>query len=92
MNTRQTFLFCGGCLAITLGLAAALFPLASISEEALAQSRTPQAAENMADIDVGTGFGVLPVMELMGYYLENPPTPPESGAAQAPRRQQFGGC
>lgn len=92
MDTRQTFLFCSGSLALTLGLAAVLFPLASISEETLALARAPQAAEDMSDVDVGAGFGTVPVIELMGYYLENPPAPPASGAQQAPARRQFGGC
>lgn len=92
MDTRQIFLFCCVSLALTLGLAAALFPLASVSEETLTQSRTPQAAEDLPDIDLGGDFGSVPVIELMGYYMDNPPAEPEPGAAPAPRRQQFGGC
>ena len=92
MDTRQIFLFCGISLALALGLAAALFPLAAVSEETLSQSRVPQAAEDMPDIDVGEGFGTLPGIELLGYYVDNPPAKAEAGAAPAPRRQQFGGC
>jgi len=92
MNTRQTLLFCSGSLALTLGLAAALYPFASVSEDALLRSRTAQAPEDMADVNLGPDFGTLPVIELMGYYMENPPAPPEPGTDHAPRRQQFGGC
>lgn len=91
MNTQQTLLFCSGSLALTLGLAAVLYPFASVSEDTLARSRAAQPAEAMSDVDLGSDFGTLPVIELMGYYLENPPAPPPQGG-HAVQRQQFGGC
>ena len=42
-------------------------------------------------VDVGQGFGELPVEELMLYYVENPPAAPEPGAVAAPEIK-FGGC
>lgn len=92
MDTRQILFFCGISISIALGLSAVLFPLAAVSKETLSQSRTPQAAEEMPDIDVGEDFGTLPVIELMGYYVENPPAKPEAGGTPVPRRQHFGGC
>lgn len=92
MDTKQTLLFCTGSLALSLGLAAVLYPYASVSEDTLARARAPQPAEEMQDIDLGKDFGVTPVLELMGYYIDNPPPERSQGVEQAPRRQQFGGC
>jgi len=55
------------------------------------RANTPQPAEVMPMIDVGKGFGELPAIELIGYYIENPPAPPTAGAAAAPEIK-FGGC
>lgn len=91
MNTRQMLMFCAGSLALSLGTAAAIFPFATVSEERLQAARSAQPMEALEDVDLGPDFGTVPVTELMGYYIENPPAPPQSGAA-APKRQQFGGC
>lgn len=91
MTNHQIYLFCGTCLAVSLGLAATLFPFAAVSEKTLQFSRTPQAAENIPDIDLGKDFGTVSVDQLMGYYIDNPPAPPTPGAAPV-RQQQFGGC
>lgn len=92
MNTRQMLMFCAGSLALSLGAAAVLFPFASVSRETLQASRSAQPVETLGEVDLGPDFGTVPVTELVGYYIENPPAAPEPGVAAAPKRQQFGGC
>ena len=92
MTRPQILLFSTGSLAVSLGLAAVLYPFAVVDRETLAMTRTPQPMETLPDVDVGPDFGVLPVTELMGYYIENPPEAPKAGAPAAPERQHFGGC
>jgi hypothetical protein len=91
MNTPQILLFCTGSLAATLGLSAALYPFAVVDRETVEMARTPQAMEVLPDVDLGPDFGRLPVVELMGYYMENPPQPQDQAAAR-PEREHFGGC
>ena len=88
---RASMIFCGGSLAVSLVVAWLCFPLAAVSRETIEKAQTPQPAESMPLIDVGEGFGKLPAVELIGYYIENPPAPPSAGAAAAPKIK-FGGC
>jgi hypothetical protein len=91
MKTPQILLFCSGSLAATLALAAALYPFAVVDPETFERSRAPQAMEVLPDIDLGPDFGRLPVVELMGYYMENPPQPARREDTR-PTQQHFGGC
>lgn len=91
MKTPQMLLFCSGSLAVSLALSAIIFPFSTVDRETMEMARTPQPMEVLPDVDVGPDFGRLPVTELMGYYIENPPEVPSAGAP--PREQQhFGGC
>jgi hypothetical protein len=91
MKTHQIALFCTGTLAASLGLAAVLYPFAVVDQDTLARSRAPQPMETLPDVDLGPDFGQLPVVELMGYYIENPPQQSDVGSPK-PERQHFGGC
>lgn len=88
---RESIIFCIGSLAVCLGIAWVAFPYAALDAETVAAARVAQPAEMLDTVDVGQGFGELPVIELMGYYVENPPAPAASGAAAAPEIK-FGGC
>lgn len=88
---RSSIIFCSASLIICIGLAWIAFPFAALDEETVTQWQTPQPAEMMPMIDVGKGFGELPAIELIGYYVENPPAPPQAGAVAAPEIK-FGGC
>lgn len=88
---RASIIFCGGSLAASLLVAWLCFPMAALDRETIARARTPQPAETMAMIDVGHGFGEVPAVDLMDYYIENPPAPAATGAASAPAIK-FGGC
>lgn len=90
MTKAQMLMFCAACLLLSFGAGAILYPYATISPQALAASKKPQPMQNLPDVDLGPNYGVVPVTELVGYYIEHPPAPPGSGA---PRHQeQFGGC
>jgi hypothetical protein len=91
MKTPQILLFCTGSLAASLGLAAVLYPFAAVDRDTIEMSRAPQPMELLPDVDLGPDFGRLPVVELMGYYIENPPQQTNSNAPK-PERQHFGGC
>lgn len=88
---RASMIFCGGSLAASLLVAWLLFPMAALDHETIAKARTPQPAESMPMFDVGHGFGEVPAIDLMDYYIENPPAPVSTGAASAPA-VKFGGC
>ena len=88
---QSSIIFCVGSIFVCLAIAWIGFPYAALDPEKIAAAKVAQPAELMPMIDVGNGFGELPAMELMGYYVENPPAPPAAGAAPAPEIK-FGGC
>ncbi|GKY88430.1 hypothetical protein [Sinisalibacter aestuarii] len=87
---RASIIFCVACVIVFVGVSWVAFPFAAMDPEEVALARTPQPAELLDMVDVGQGFGELPVIELMGYYVENPPVV-AAGAAAAPEIK-FGGC
>lgn len=90
MTNRQIVLFCGSALALTLGLAAVLFPYAIMSEEQRARLDTPQPAEALGEVDLGGYFGRVKATELMDYFITNPPD--TSAAPAQVKVDRFGGC
>ena len=88
MKTLGIIIFCILSLVGSIGLSYALYPHASSPK--VGESKAAKAMEDFVeDIDLGEDFGPMSVIDLMGYYLENPPTPSNSPAV--PKRQ-FGGC
>ena len=90
MLDRTGVIFCSAgvvlaALACTIG-----FTLAALPPEKLQAARTPAGPETLPDVEI-PGFGKVSVVDLMGYYIDNPPPPPGApGSAPAPQR--FGGC
>lgn len=87
---RTSLTFCIGALALFVAISAIAFPFTAIPSDKLARAATPQPAESLGTIDVGNGFGEVPVSTLMDYYIANPPAKP-AAAANAPN-VRFGGC
>ena len=84
--------FCCFSIAASIGISYALYPHVIISETQLANSAKPQDMESFEkDINLGDDFGEMSVIDLMGYYLENPPAP-KSAMEQSKPKRQFGGC
>jgi len=80
MRARDIGLFCCVCLGATLGVFGLLFQRAALSPEAAAQARTPQPMTAFEPIDLGSPYGEVSMIDLVGEYLEHPPRVAESGA------------
>jgi len=84
---KSSAIFCTLSLVVSLGIAALAYPAAAISPEKIALSMTPQSAEEMGDVNLGD-FGTVSVLEMVGYYVENPPVVAEGGG----HKKRFQGC
>ncbi len=91
MMNRESLVFCGVSLAVALAVCAAGFSLAALPRETVEALRKPAPAETLPDLDIGGGFGKVSVIELVGFYMENPPAPKGGGDA-VPAAKRFGGC
>ena len=69
---RSIIIFCIGSVMVCLGIAIFTFPAASVSRKTITNASIPMDAEKMQDIDLGD-FGKVTVLEMLNYYLENPP-------------------
>lgn len=87
---KASVIFCIGALAVSLAVAALAYPLAALPADKLAQAAKPQPAQALGEVDVGHGFGQVPVSKLMDYFISNPPKT-SAGPAAAPHIH-FGGC
>ncbi|MEZ5767138.1 MAG: hypothetical protein R3D80_05270 [Paracoccaceae bacterium] len=88
---RSSWVFVASSLVVTFVVFWLAFPFAAMDRDVVARAATPQPAETLGLVDVGGGFGELPVEELMLYYVENPPAAAAPGAVAAPEIK-FGGC
>ena len=88
---RGSALFLAGSLVVTVLVCWVAFPFAAMDRDVIERAAVPQPPEMMGLVDVGQGFGELPVEELMLYYVENPPAAPAPGVVAAPEIK-FGGC
>ena len=92
MMNRDSLIFCGAALAVALAVCTAGFRLAALPPETVAAAKQPAPPETLPDVDVGGGFGKVSVIELVGFYMENPPAPKGGGGDAAPAVKRFGGC
>jgi hypothetical protein len=76
-------------LALSLLVAVLAYPHAAISETRLQASRQVVPAEDMGEVNLGE-FGAVPVLDLVEYYMENPP--PKAAAGVPVRKVRFQGC
>ncbi len=84
---RNSAIFCVLSLVVSVGIAALAYPAAAVSPEQAALLKTPVSAEEMGDVDLGD-FGMVSVLELVEYYVENPPAPVTGGG----HKKRFQGC
>ena len=92
MMNRESLIFCGASLVLTLVVSAVGFHFAALPGETVAAMKQPAPAETLPDVDIGGGFGKVSVIELVGFYMENPPAPKGGGGDAAPAVKRFGGC
>jgi len=87
--SQTNLVFCAASLVLSLLVAVVAFPFASLTASQLEASRTVTSAEEMGEIDLDE-FGKVMVLDLVDYYLENPPA---AAAGEAPvRAVRFQGC
>jgi hypothetical protein len=90
MLNRTGVIFCSASLAAAVVACAVAFSLSALPRETVAAAKVPAPPEALPDIEL-PGFGRVAVLDLVGYYLDNPPAPAAAGQAPAAERR-FGGC
>ena len=86
---RSSLIYCIAAVLGSIAVSAAAFPLAALSPAELAAAKTPVEADEMGAVDLGD-FGTVSVLDLVGYYMENPPVPEASGTRK--KKVRFQGC
>lgn len=90
MLNRTGVIFCSLSLVATAIVCTAGFSLAALPRATIEAAKSPAAPETLPELDI-PGFGKVTVIDLMGYYIDNPPAPAGGGAAPAATKR-FGGC
>lgn len=90
MLNRTGLIFCSVSLVLAGAVCAAGFSLAALPRETVVASKTPAPPEALPELDL-PGFGKVSVIDLVGYYIDNPPAPPAAGGAPVAAKR-FGGC
>lgn len=86
---RASMIFCVAALFASVAVGAVGYSFSALSVDAMAAARRPTPPERLGEINLGHGFGKVAVLDLVGYYLDNPPV----AAAGAPAKaRRFGGC
>ncbi len=88
---RASAFFCAAAVVATLGAAILAYPAAALSERTVERTTVAVLPEQLGSVQVGGGFGEIPVVDLMVYYTENPPAAPDQAAEPEPELH-FGGC
>lgn len=91
MMNRVSIVFCMASLALTAAVLVAGFHIAAVPRQSIATAKTPVPPESLPDINM-PDFGKVSVVDMMNYYIENPPavTTADGGATSSAKR--FGGC
>jgi hypothetical protein len=91
MLNRTGVIFCSVSLVVTFVLCAAGFSLAALPRATVEAAKIPAPPETLPELDL-PGFGKVSVIDLMGYYIDNPATPVGAGGAASAAAKHFGGC
>jgi hypothetical protein len=91
MLNRTGVIFCSVGIVAAAVACSVGFALAAMPSDVLQVSKTPAPAESFPDVDI-PGFGKVSVLDMMGYFIDNPPAPVGSENSSAPAVQRFGGC
>lgn len=90
---RESLLFCVAALVAALAVCAVGFQFAALPRDAVDAAKRPAPAETLPDVDLGGGFGKVSVIDLIGYFIENPPAKASAAGGDAvPAAKRFGGC
>lgn len=88
---RLGLTFCIVSLAIAIVVGVVGFQFAARSPAAVLAAKTPVPPESMPDIDL-PGFGKVAVLDMMLYYIENPPVAASDTGEVPATAKRFGGC
>jgi hypothetical protein len=91
MLNRTGWIFCSVSLVIGSAACAAAFQLSALPMDTVRAAKVPAPPETLPELDL-PGFGPVSVIDLMGYYIDNPPAPAASGGGAAAPPKRFGGC
>ena len=91
MLNRTGVIFCSVSLIFTAVVCAAGFSLAALPRATVDTAKKPAPPETLPELDL-PGFGKVSVIDLMGYYIDNPPAPVGTGGAAPAAAKRFGGC
>lgn len=90
MLNRTGVIFCSVSLVVSAVVCTAGFSLAALPRATIEAAKKPAPPETLPELDL-PGFGKVTVIDLMGYYIDNPPAPVAAGGASAAAKR-FGGC
>lgn len=91
MLNRTGLIFCSVSLMLAGVVCAAGFTLAALPRETIAAAKKPAPPETLPDLEL-PGFGKVTVIDLMGYYIDNPPAAVGTGVGAPEATKRFGGC
>ncbi|MFN6962030.1 MAG: hypothetical protein ACK4N6_07280 [Rhodocyclaceae bacterium] len=92
MLDRTGVIFCS--VSLIVASAACIiggFQLAAMPKGVIEAAKVPVPPETLPELDLG-GFGKVSVLDLMGYYIDNPPAPVTAGGGAVAAPKRFGGC
>lgn len=90
MLNRTSQIFCSISLVAASVICIASYSLSALPKETVTAAKLPMPPEALPELDL-PGFGKVSVIDLMGYYIDNPPAPANAAGA-APAAKRFGGC
>lgn len=90
MLNRTGVIFCTSSLIVTAVVCAIGFSFAALPRETVAAAKVAAPPETLPELAL-PGFGTVTPIDLVGYYIDNPPAPVVAGGA-APAVKRFGGC
>lgn len=91
MMNRVSIIFCTVSLIVTAVVLGTGVNFAAMPRQTVAAAKKPVPPESLPDIDM-PGFGKVSVMDMMGYYIENPPATATAAGGAATSIKRFGGC
>lgn len=90
MLNRTGVIYCSASLVVAGVVCAVGFSFAALPRETVAAAKVAAPPESLPELDL-PGFGKITAIDLIGYYIDNPPVPAAAGGA-APAVKRFGGC
>lgn len=91
MLNRTGVIFCSVSLVLATAICAVGFSLAALPRATIDAAKQPAPAETLPELEL-PGFGKATVVDLMGYYIDNPPAPAGAAGSAPVAAKRFSGC